>query len=263
MTHPERLLAALLVLSLGPLPLLAEPIPDHVPRAEVQRTAGPIAVDGVLDEPSWAAAPMIDGFVFPWYTTGAKDRTEAHLLWDDDALYVAFRAFDPHISAVHTERDDPVSRDDCVEVFIAPDTADVSIYYNFEFNALGTILDRSPREGRSSAWNADGLRVAIEIHGTLNEETDLDSLWTTEIAIPFDTFAGFAPRLPPEDGDLWRLNLYRTGGAVNLQYITWSDTGTEKPQFHAPEGFGVVRFSAEAVPAASRSSPGADLPRAP
>ena len=251
MTRRERLLVPLLVLACSPLPLLAEPIPEHLPRADVRRTAGPIAVDGVLDEPSWAAAPMIDDFVFPWYTSGAKDRTEAHLLWDDEALYVAFRAYDPHISAVHTERDDPVSRDDCVEVFIAPDTADVSIYYNFEFNALGTILDRSPRDGRSSGWNAEGLRVAIQIDGTLNDETDTDSLWTTEIAIPFDTFEGFAPRLPPEDGDLWRLNLYRTGGAVNLQYITWSDTGTEKPQFHAPQGFGVVRFSAEAVPEAS------------
>ena len=95
MTRREAPLVALLVLSCGPLPLPAEPIPGHVPRADVQRTAGPIVVDGVLDEPSWAAAPMIDGFVFPWYTSGARDRTEAHLLWDDEALYVAFRAFDP------------------------------------------------------------------------------------------------------------------------------------------------------------------------
>lgn len=120
--------------------------------------AGAITVDGRLDEPSWAAATQIDSFSFPWWTEGERERTEARMLWDDEALYVSFRAFDSHVSAVHKNRDDPVSRDDCVEVFIAPDTADVSIYFNFEFNALSTILDRSPHENRRSNWNADSLR---------------------------------------------------------------------------------------------------------
>jgi hypothetical protein len=202
----------------------AEPIPTDVPHAVIERAAGAITVDGRLDEPSWAAATQIDSFSFPWWTEGERERTEARMLWDDEVLYVSFRAFDSHVSAVHKNRDDPVSRDDCVEVFISPDTADVSIYFNFEFNALSTILDRSPHENRRSNWNADSLRVAIDIHGTLNQQDDIDSLWTTEIAIPFDTFTGFAPRLPPSDGDIWRLNLYRTGGAINLQYATWSDT---------------------------------------
>ncbi len=189
----------------------------------------PVTVDGRLDEPSWAAATQIDSFSFPWWTEGERKRTEARMLWDDEVLYVSFRAFDSHVSAVHKNRDDPVSRDDCVEVFIAPDTTDVSIYFNFEFNALSTILDRSPNENRRSNWNADSLRVAIDIHGTLNQQDDIDSLWTTEISIPFDTFTGFAPRLPPSDGDIWRLNLYRTGGAINLQYATWSDTKKTHP----------------------------------
>ncbi len=41
--------------------------------------------------------------------------------------------------------------------------------------------------------------------------------------------------------------LYRTGGAVNLQYITWSNTLTPKPQFHVPERFGVVHFDSRPV----------------
>ena len=225
----------------------ADPIHDDLPHAVIQRAAGPIVIDGRLDEASWHAASMIDRFEFPWWTSGDRERTEARLLWDDEALYVSFRAFDRHVSAVLTERDDPVSRDDCVEVFIAPDTSDVSSYFNFEFNALGTILDRSPRSERSSGWNAEGVRVAVHIDGTLNDEQDVDRLWTTEIAIPFDSFDGFSPRLPPVDGDVWRLNLYRTGGAVNLQYIAWSDTQTETPAFHVPERFGVVSFSSDSA----------------
>ena len=141
-----------------------------------------------------------------------------------------------------TDRDSPVSRDDCVEVFIAPDTSAIDLYYNFEFNALGTILDRSPKLNRSGTWNADGILVAVAIDGSLNDETDIDSLWTTEIAIPFTAFQGYAPQLPPQPGDLWRLNLYRTGGQINLQYITWSDTRTPKPQFHVPRRFGFAHF---------------------
>jgi hypothetical protein len=66
------------------------------------------------------------------------------MLWDEKNLYVSFVPRDKHVSSILTERDDPVSRDDAVEVFVAPDTADVRQYFNFEFNALGTILDRSP-----------------------------------------------------------------------------------------------------------------------
>jgi hypothetical protein len=89
--------------------------------------------------------------------------------------------------------------------------------------------------------------VAVEIDGSLNDESDQDRLWVTEIAIPFASFAEFAPNLPPQDGDVWRLNLYRTGGQVNLQYIAWSDPGTDRPSFHVPERFGVVRFAAQRV----------------
>ena len=140
----------------------ASPAEDALPHHTILRAAGPIAVDGHLDEPSWEAAEVIEQFAFPWWTEGAKDRTEARLLWDDVHLYVAFTAHDPHISATLTERDSPVSRDDCVEVFIAPDTSQVTNYFNFEFNALGTILDRSPHADRSSAWNGEGVQVAIK-----------------------------------------------------------------------------------------------------
>ena len=90
--------------------------------------------------------------------------------------------------------------------------------------------------------HADHEQVAVAIAGTLNDASDTDSLWTTEIALPFAAFTGYRPHLPPRPGDVWRLNLYRTGGAVNLQYITWSDTQRPQPQFHAPERFGYAHF---------------------
>jgi len=238
---------AVLTVEASPQALAPDAAGKELPEYTILQTAGPIAVDGMLIERSWQAAEIIDAFVFPWWEEGAKERTEARILWDDQNLYVAFVAHDRHISAVLTERDDPVSQDDCVEVFVAPDTGEVANYFNFEFNALGTILDRSPRNDRSKTWNAEGVEIGITIDGTLNEESDVDRLWIAEIAIPFATFADFSPQLPPRGGDVWRLNLYRTGGQVDLQYITWSDTRTARPSFHVPERFGIVRFSAAPV----------------
>ena len=237
----------------------ASPAPSQsgdLPVYTIYRTAELMTIDGVLDESSWLAAPAVDDFLFPWWTAGEREQTEARILWDSAYLYVSFVARDKHISAVLTERDDPVSRDDAVEVFIAPDTSNVRNYFNFEFNALGTILDRSPLVKRSSAWNAEDLKVGITIDGTLNDKADEDHRWTTELAIPFATFAGFAPALPPRDGDVWRLNLYRIGGAVNGQFSVWSDTRTERPQYHVPERFGVVHFSA----ATATSAPASERP---
>jgi hypothetical protein len=222
---------------------LAQDTAVDLPHYTILRTAGPIDIDGNLDEPSWQAVVPVDNFLFPWWNEGEQEPTEARMLWDDKNLYVSFIAHDKHISATLTRRDDPVSRDDAVEVFVAPEADDVSQYFNFEFNALGTILDRSPHDNRSSSWNAVGIAVAITIDGTLNDEADEDRLWVTEIAIPFANFEAFAPRLPPSDGDTWRLNLYRIGGQVNPQFSVWSNTQTEKPQYHVPERFGIVDYS--------------------
>ena len=242
-------MASLLTMAASSLGFAGEgdPVPQpplDIPHYVIERAATQITIDGKLDaaEP-WSAATTIDSFQFPWWTAGAREATTARMLWDEAFLYVAFEAQDAHISAYLTGRDSPVSRDDAVEVFFACDPMDVSIYFNFEFNAIGTILDRSPANNRDGTWNSEGVRVGISIDGTLNDSTDTDQGWTTEIAIPFEDLAPHAPRLPPHDGDQWRLNLYRIGGEVNPQFSLWSDTRTERPQYHKPDRFGMVRFS--------------------
>lgn len=218
-----------------------------LPIYEIYSVNDSIFVDGLPTEPAWQQAPVIDEFSYPWFEGGEKERTEVRMLWDRSYLYVFFTAYDAFISSHLTQRDDPVSRDDCVEVFIAPDTARVENYFNFEFNAITTILDRSPHMERSSRWNADGIKVANHIAGTLNDSSDVDDYWTIEVAIPLSVFEPFAPDSPPKQGQSWRLNLYRTGGDINLQYATWSNTLRPKPQFHAPDRFGIVTFSTTPV----------------
>ncbi len=228
-------------------------LPEHT----IMRAAGPIAIDGRIDEPSWGAAAAVGDFVFPWWVAGDKEQTEARLLWDDVNLYISFVAEDGHISAIHTDRDAAVSQDDCVEVFIMPDTTHIRHYYNFEVNVLGTILDRFQLSEPTGAYTSQ-LATATQIDGTLNDESDEDTGFVTEIAIPFGSFIDTAPNVPPKPGDTWRLNLYRIGGRVNAQYSQWSNTGTPQPKYHVPERFGVVHFSADSVATKTVETPTAD-----
>ena len=238
-------LALMLATTLG-MAFVIEVFGGSLPTYTICRTAGPIQVDGLLDEADWKVAKSVGDFVFPWWTEGAKEQTVAKLLWDDKNLYVAFECEDAHIWAEYTQRNDPVWRDDAVEVFTSPNPDNPEDYFNFEFNALGTILDGSPYYGnKSSEWNAVGVQTAYMHSGTLNQDADTDIFWTMEIAIPFENFAPLAKNVPPKDGDVWRLNLNRCGGKINPQYSQWSDSGTPKPAFHVQERFGVARFSGE------------------
>ncbi|HUF17246.1 MAG TPA: hypothetical protein VMS12_04285, partial [Thermoanaerobaculia bacterium] len=82
----------------------------------VKRATGPIRIDAVLDEPAWAdATPIrIEREWFPGDDIPAAVETEALITWDDDTLYIAFRAFDPQpgqIRARFAERDRALNDD--------------------------------------------------------------------------------------------------------------------------------------------------------
>jgi hypothetical protein len=226
----------------------AEPINSHnAPRYRVLRTSEKVVIDGRLDEKDWKNTKGVGKFRFPWWAKGEQEQTEAKLMWDDRFLYVSYRCDDAHIWAEHTKRDSPVYRDDCVEVFIAPNPNRPNDYFNIEMNVKGAFLDQHHPEGPGvkvkKEWNAKSIQIAVTIDGTLNDDRDTDRGWILEAAIPFANFSKVAKYTPPKSGDVWHLNLNRLGGKTNPQFSQWSPSKTETPQFHAPKGFGRVIFS--------------------
>ena len=83
------------------------------------RAAGPITVDGWLDEPSWLAAPKSNRFVDIVTGKAAWYDTRVSMLWDDEHLYFGFSAEEPNVCATLTERDSRIYEDNDLEVFIA------------------------------------------------------------------------------------------------------------------------------------------------
>lgn len=212
---------------------------------DIYRAPGPIVIDGKLDEPAWQQAPGAGDFHFNWFQAGVKEQSIARMLWDDENLYVSWYAHDRHISAYVTQRHGPVSKDDCVEIFLSPNPGKVRNYYTFEINAIGTMLNRCRTDWWTGppTWEPEGVQYRTTFHGLpKKDESPQDDHWIVEAAIPLKNFARDAAHIPPRDGDRWRLNLQRLGGRTNAQASTWSPLAEGVRSFHTPEAFGWVQF---------------------
>ena len=220
---------------------------DQVARYTAYRTTGPITIDGQLDEAGWLAAPRSPRFRDLINGNETIHSTQAAVLWDDHNLYVGFWVEEPFVEATLKNRDDPIYKDNDVEVFIGGQDA----YYEFEINAYGTVyevffiweeayerdgynlepglerdapgavpfngvgLSTHPRGKRIGflRWDFPGMQSAVSVDGTLNDNTDRDRGWTVELAFPWEGMKlltrGDGRSLPPEDGDTWRMDFSR------------------------------------------------------
>ena len=61
-------------------------------------TSQPIKVDGLLNEPAWEKARVLN-FIEPVTNKKTLSKTDAKLLWDDRCLYVGFKAYDKDINS--------------------------------------------------------------------------------------------------------------------------------------------------------------------
>jgi putative heme-binding domain-containing protein len=216
----------------------------------IERAPGAITIDGKLDEAAWRAARPMGDFHFHWHESGEKEQTVAKMLWDDEHLYVAWYVHDKHISAYERQRHGPVSKDDCVEIFIAPNPAKVKNYYTWEINAIGTALNRNRSDWYTlgATWEPEGVEYRTTFQGMeKKDEAAGDSHWIVEMKVPLKNFARDAANTPPKDGDEWRLNVNRIGGKTNAQASSWAPIPRDVKSFHTPEAFGKVVFSTRAA----------------
>ena len=216
-----------------------------LPKYEVKRAASRIAVDGKLDDAAWQAAGVVE-FQFPWDAqTGAKQRTRARMLWDDQNLYVGYDCDDTDIVAQFDKRDDPTYRDDAVEIFINPNPEQLDFYYGLEMNARAVLYDYFRVFPKLLIRRLDmtGVQLATHLRGTLNARNDKDEGWTLELAIPWSNFEELSRKLPPAPGATWTLNLNRWDGVEPTRRLSlWSDSGMKQPNPHQPARFGQVVF---------------------
>ena len=140
----------------------------------------PVVVDGNFDEAVWHDAPAIGDFIQREPTEGAPptERTEARVAYDDQAVYVAVRAFDrepARITGMLTRRDER-SPSDWVRVAIDSYHNRRSAY-EFSVNPAGVKADRYYYNDNDNddSWDAVwDVQVSRDADG-----------WRAEFRIPF------------------------------------------------------------------------------
>jgi hypothetical protein len=121
---------------------------------------GPMRVDGVLDEPAWAGAPVASDFIQREPVDGAPAslRTEVRVLHDAGALWVGVRALDPEPRSIvgRLTRRDEDSNSDWIIVML-DSYCDRRTAFDFRINPAGVkrdILISDDGDREDASWDA-------------------------------------------------------------------------------------------------------------
>ena len=120
-------------------------------------------------------------------------------------------------------------------------------YFEIQINPQNLVFDSHfddynlPKGGPNGpfgheAWSSE-VKSAVTVRGTLDDDSDTDSGYTVEARFPWSAFEGSA-KVPPEDGDVWRMNFY---AMENNGGVAWSPI-YGKGNFHKASRFGRVTF---------------------
>ena len=223
------------------------PAPKKVVARKVKSDA--IKLDGKLDEPAWQTAMSTGVFVKTLDGTGADQKTEAKVLWDDKNLYVAFQMEDKDVWATLAKPDDKLWTEEAVEVFIDAD-GDEKSYVELQTNPKGAIFDSylPTVRGNQNDWSSN-MKVAVNVDGTVDNRDDQDKGWTVEMAIPLEAAKGkeaTMKNVPPTVGNVWRVNFFRMDMPKGKPQAgtAWSPPLTG--DFHTLSRFGQLLFGDEA-----------------
>ena len=186
-----------------------------VPVMRAARASASIKLDGKLDEPAWSSAPAATEFTQSYPNPGAQptQKTEARILYDDDAMYVGVRMFDTKpdsIAAQLARRDASGIYSDWLHVVI-DSYHDRRSGFRFSVNPKGVQKDVLHSDDRNEDLNWDAVWEVA---------TNVDSAgWTAELRIPFSQLRfGGAPKGVER---LWGLHIQRDIARTS-ERDTWS-----------------------------------------
>ena len=185
--------------------------------------------------PDWSRIPALNIDEQLWRPPVDISAT-AQLAWDDERLHVRLRAVESQIRAEHTGPLGMPCEDSCLEFFFSPTMGD-SRYFNIEYNPNASLY-----LGFGDGRNANRLLPEREWFNAAATRTEEG--WQVEYAVPFDFVRIFVPGFRPAPGNAIRANCYKCGDLTPAQhYLAWNPCGSDKPNFHRPQDFGLMRFA--------------------
>lgn len=236
---------------------------------EVVRAASQLDEELLIESaPAWAAARSIS-----WGEPGST--TTFRALAGEHALVLRFDVIDAQPWSTLARHDDPLWREEVVEIFIAPAQAGGE-YVELQINPAGVVADLwidLARRSFDSRWDFAGLQARVQMRrdgvGNITGWCALASLpWSgfarepglaagslsgasgasgapSEHAPPFGRSPSVAAA--PKRGERWRFNVFRIerpGGRRHpereARFLAWS--ATHSASFHVPEAFAELVF---------------------
>ncbi len=178
-----------------------------------------------------------------WEEFSYKPDVAFSIAYTNKEILLKYYITEEYFKAEKTETNQRVCEDSCVEFFVSPE--DDGIYYNLEFNGIGTCL-LGTGKSRETSIKADTavvskIRRLTSVGDDPVKEKKGPFTWTITIAIPFDVF--FHHNVKSLKGKTFRANFYKCGDKLSVpHFVTWNNVGTDNPDFHQPEYFGLLKF---------------------
>ncbi len=205
---------------------------------EPPRSPQPPVIDGILDEPAWADAAVIEDFTQQEPNEGqpATERTIVRLMYDSESLYIAMEAHDSiadGVIATEMRRDSFQLLDEDNFQIILDTFNDNRSGYMFVTSPLGAKLEQQISEegegGYSRSSSSTNSNVNVDWDGVWDVSTQqTENGWVAEIEIPMVTM-----RFPKTDRQVWGLNFMRNIRRKNEQ-VYWAPV---------PKGYELTRVS--------------------
>lgn len=232
----------------------AQSVEQDLSFLKISKAKEQITVDGRADELSWQSTQS--GSIEHYYGDEKESdiqHTEFKLLWNDSTLFFYIEAEDKYLTARETNRDGMPFLDDCGEIFIIPSSESWPIHFCFEVNLYQSVNDilfvnDLPNNNQTAikAYNPQ-YTVAVDIRGTLNDNSDTDRGWAIEMAIPVQALSRASEIEPLKQGAKWRIQVLRQDrneieGSRRVTSCFFSVSSKDQ-DVHQPRDFGLIEFS--------------------
>lgn len=223
---------------------------QEMPKADlaaykVKKLKQSIQIDANWNKPAWRRVKSVHIKNFMGKTPSFIPVAQAKMMYDKDNLYIIYKVNDRFIKIVTDKINGPVWRDSAVEFFFSPDADEPLKYFNLEVNGGGTPLlaYSGSRDKRVNEQDIRLIEIAHTLPETVNPEMTEPREWTLECRIPINMLKKHGTVTQPAKGIEWRGNFYKIAeNTSNIHYMTWSVIKNDRPNFHLPEFFGVLKF---------------------
>ncbi|MGH7552348.1 MAG: DUF5916 domain-containing protein, partial [Longimicrobiales bacterium] len=191
---------------------------DSRPVVRAVRLEGVIDLDGRIEEAVWLRAPAVTNFIQTDPVEGqpATERTEVHVLFDEDALYIGARMFQSgRVSTRLGRRDTFIMDSDWFYVMFDSYHGHLTAY-QFSINPSGVKRDEMSTTGGPGSPGGNG---DVSWDAVWDAATSIDPEgWAVELRIPFSQL-----RFTGEQVQTWGIQFSRrTIGREELAVLSYT-----------------------------------------